>query len=207
MAVITIARQFGAGGRTFGEHVADALGYVLVDEDIIEQVAAHAHVSTDWVKSLERDAGGSLQRWIEILNPMRKGYVERITAKRGFIDGHLYVKLLHEIIGRIAAAGNVVILGRGGQYILHDAPETVHCLMVAKVADRIRFMQEMYDLSRTYATQLVTRQGKVRSNLYKYFDRGDYDEARLYHLVLNMSRLSMDEAVGVVAALVSKQPA
>lgn len=207
MAVITIARQFGAGGKTLGRKVADKLGYSLVDEDLIEQVATKAHVSADWVKSLERDAGGNLHRWSTMLNPLRKGYVERITTKRGYIDGYLYVEILHDIINRISGEGDVVILGRGGQYILKDEPAAYHFLLVAEEEDRIRFMQESYELSRMYATQLVTRQGKVRANLYKYFDKMDYDSPDLYHLVLNMSRISMDQAIDAMVGIVETQPA
>ena len=57
MSVITIARQFGAGGKTLGELVAKRLGYMLVDEEIVEMVAQEANVSTDWVDSIAREAG------------------------------------------------------------------------------------------------------------------------------------------------------
>ena len=48
MAVVTISRQFGAGGHTLGKLVADKLGYSFVDEEIIQRVAKKARVSTNW---------------------------------------------------------------------------------------------------------------------------------------------------------------
>ena len=64
MPVITISRQFGAGGRTLGKMVADELGLEFADSDIIEKVAEMANVSTHWVETVEKEAGGKLSRFI-----------------------------------------------------------------------------------------------------------------------------------------------
>ena len=58
MANITISRQFGAGGITLGEMVANRLGYTFFDNEIIQMVAQKAKVSTQWVQSMEKEAGG-----------------------------------------------------------------------------------------------------------------------------------------------------
>ena len=77
MSVITIARQFGAGGKTLGSLVADKLGYALVDEEIVEMVAQEASVSPDWVDAIAKETGseGVLTRLMSKLGPFRKGYV------------------------------------------------------------------------------------------------------------------------------------
>ncbi len=195
MAVVTISREFGAGGRTLGKHIAEALNYTLVDEDIIEQVAQEAKVSSNWVKSIENEAGGTLMRYISGLGLFRKSYVDRLSEhKKGFIDGHIYIELLHKIITQIAEGGNAVIIGRGGQYILKNHPETVHLMLVADLEHRIQFMETHYNLSRKQAAFVVDKQGKRRKNLYRYFGREDYDLSLHYHLILNMSKLSMEKA-------------
>lgn len=58
MSVLTISRQFGAGGLTLGSMVAKALGYNFIDNEIIQMVAEKAKVSTDWVQSMERKPAG-----------------------------------------------------------------------------------------------------------------------------------------------------
>ncbi len=199
MAVVTISREFGAGGRILGKHIAEALNYILVDEDIIEQVAQEAKVSSNWVKSIENEAGGTLLRYISGLGPFRKSYVERLAEhKKGYIDGHIYVELLHKIITQIAEGGNAVIIGRGGQYILKNHPETVHLMLVADLEHRIHFMETQYNLSRKQAAFVVDKQSKRRKNLYRYFGREDYDLPVHYHMILNMSKLSMEKAAEMV---------
>ena len=67
MAVITISRQFGAGGITLGQMVAERLGYTFFDNEIIQMVADKAKVSAQWVESMEKEAGagsnGSFPAW------------------------------------------------------------------------------------------------------------------------------------------------
>jgi cytidylate kinase len=203
MAVITISRQFGAGGRTLGERLADRLSYTLVDEQIIEQVAQEANVSQDWVKNVEKEAGGALLRYLSGFKPLRQSYIYKaIVNRHGYIDGHRYVQLLDQIISSIADEGNAVIIGRGGQYILSGRQDCLHLLLVAETEDRIAFMQEKYKLDRHHAFQVVTRQDKVRMNLYRYFGKQDYDQPLLYHSVFNMSMLNLDLALEAVTGMI-----
>ena len=71
MAVITISRQFGAGGKTLAQNVADRLGYKIAHEEIIEKVAEKAKVSADSLRSFEAEARGLLQRATSLLTPNR----------------------------------------------------------------------------------------------------------------------------------------
>ena len=204
MSVITISRQFGAGGRTLGEQLASRLGYTLVDEDLIEQLAQKAKVSTEWIRSLEQEAGGSLQRYFSGLKSVRDSYLYKaVIDKRGFIDGHRYVELLYEIIPQIANQDKVIILGRGGQYILQNRPDTYHFLLVGRHEDRIQFLCQNYDIDRQKAQQIVTRQDKIRTNLFRFFGKEDYNSPYLYHTVLNMSYLSQDQALHSSFALLA----
>ncbi len=67
MAVITISRQFGAGGRTLGELISKRLGYRLFDDLIIREIAKHAKVSKGAVISMEKTAGSALSKIISSL--------------------------------------------------------------------------------------------------------------------------------------------
>lgn len=208
MSVITIARQFGAGGKTLGSRVAEKLGYVLIDEEIVEMVALEANVSPDWVDSIAKETGseGFLRRMMSKLGPFRKGYVEVAMEKNpGYLDGNLYISLLHRVVPQIASQDNVVIIGRGGQYILADRPDTFHFLMIADLEHRIAFMMRHYNLDRKQAQLIVEKQSKRRLSLYRYFSRTDYDQPDLYHMVFNMNKIELDEAVQTVCHLVTGQ--
>ena len=97
MSVITVARQFGAGGRTLGVKVAEQLDYTLIDEQIVEMIAMEADVSPEWVDLIAEEAGteGIVKRLIRRLGPFSRGYVETAMEDRpGYINGDLYISLL-----------------------------------------------------------------------------------------------------------------
>jgi cytidylate kinase len=203
MAVITISRQFGAGGRTLGEMIAKDLGYLFLDDLIIQELAEKARVSIDSVKSMERTAGSTFSKLISRM--FSQNYMERIIgADKGYLDEHIYVELLHEVIMEFAKQDNVVLLGRGGQYILQNFDGAYHILLVADWENRIKFMQRFYKASDAKAKKAVKQGETRRSGLYKKFGKEDYDQPYLYHLVLNMSRLSLEQASKEVRILIQQ---
>ena len=203
MSVITISRQFGAGGKTLGEMIAKELNYRFLDDLIIQELAEKAKVSVNFVKSMEKTAGSKLSKLISAM--FSRNYIERIIgADKGYIDEKKYVELLHEVIMIFAKQDNVVLLGRGGQYILQDFIEAYHILLVADLQDRIKFVQRFYDMSEAKAKKAVKQGETRRSNLYKKFGREDYNQPHLYHLGLNMSRLTLEQALKEVIVLVQE---
>ena len=202
MAVITISRQFGAGGITLGKMVAEKYGYTFADTEIIKMVAEMANVSTHFVNTVEKEAGGKFSKFIS--KTVSKPLVGRILKdERGYIDEEIYLDYLVLIIAQMGDDGNVVILGRGSQYILNDLPDAYHILLIDTFENRVRFMQKNYDLSQGRATQAVKTEDKRRLNLYKKLGKTDYDNPDLYHLVLNMSRISLDKALELIDNLVT----
>ena len=200
MAVITISRQFGAGGKTLGEKLAKELNYEFADNDILAKVAEMANVSTHWVRTVESEAGGKLSRFVSRM--VSKPMVERILKdERGYIDEEIYLDYLVLIVAQIADEGDVVILGRGSQYILDDHPEAFHVLLIDEYDNRVKFIEEKYELSYSKAAAWVGKEDRRRRNLYQKFGKTDYDDPFLYHLVINMGRFNMDQACRQVLEL------
>ncbi|MGD9366710.1 MAG: cytidylate kinase-like family protein [Desulfobacteraceae bacterium] len=197
MAVITISRQFGAGGKTIGKMVSEKLGYTFVDEDIIQIIAEKAKVSPGWVESVEKEAGGRLSRIVTRM--VSKPLVEKVLKDEyGYIDEQIYIDYLVVIIAQMAEEGDVVFLDRGSQYILNDHPDAFHFLLINTFANRIKFMMDKYDLTEQKATQVVKSEEKRRLNLYKKIGKQDYDQAQLYHMVINMAKVDLEEAVDTI---------
>ena len=200
MAVITISRQFGAGGITLGKMIAKKFGYTFADTEIIKMVAEMANVSTHFVNTVEKEAGGKFSKFIS--KTVSKPLVGRILKdERGYIDEEIYLDYLVLIIAQMADDGDVVILGRGSQYILNDHPDAYHILLINTFENRVRFMRDNYDLSQNRAVHVVKNEDKRRLNLYKKLGKTDYDNPDLYHLVLNMGRISLDKASELICNL------
>ncbi|MBC2712541.1 MAG: cytidylate kinase-like family protein [Desulfosarcina sp.] len=201
MAVITISRQFGAGGITLGKMIAESLGYTFADSNIIQRVAKEANVSTHWVESFEKEAGSKLSRFISSM--VSKRWLDRVLAdERGYLDEKIYLDYLVLIIAQFADEGDVVILGRGSQYILDDHPDAVHIQLVDEFENRVKFIMEHYEMPRNKAERLVGNEDRRRVSLYKRLGKSDYENPQLYHMVLNMGRLDLETARDMVCNLV-----
>jgi cytidylate kinase len=204
MAVITISRQFGAGGKTIGKRVSEALGYTFVDEDIIQMIAEKAKVSPGWVESVEKEAGGKLSRIVTRM--VSKTLVDRILKDDyGYIDEQIYIDYLVVIIAQMAEEGNAIFLDRGSQYILNDLPGAFHVLLINTLENRVRFMMDRYEMTEQKAAQVVKYEEKRRATLYRKIGKQDYDQPELYHLVLNMAKVDLDDAVDTIVQLADIQ--
>lgn len=204
MAVLTISRQFGAGGITLGKMVSENLGYNFFDEEIIQLVAEKAKVSRHWVESMEKEAGGKFQRFISGL--VSRSLIDRILDdQRGYIDENIYVDLLHAVIQRIADEGDAVLIGRGSQYILKDNIDAFHVLLVADKEHRIKFIEKHYNLLTNQAARVVSTEDKRRTNLYRKFGKEDYDQPVHYHMVLNMNMIDLNTAARLMGKLVTSK--
>lgn len=201
MAVITISRQFGSGGKALGKMLAEELGYVFADSDIVSRIARAANVSETWVETVEKEAGGKLSRVITRM--VSKGLVDKVLKdERGYIDEEIYLDYLVVLVAQIAEEGNVVIMGRGSQYILRGHPDAIHILLVNEFENRVKFVIEQQDVSYNKAAQLVRSEDKRRASLYKRIGKSDYDRPDIYDLVLNMAELDLETAKNMVLNLV-----
>ncbi len=201
MAVITISRQFGAGGRTLGQIVAEKLNYKFLDDAVIQELSKRIRVTSESIADVEKIAGGLFSKIVSTM--ISRNYMERLAGERsGYIDEVIYVEKLKEVITDLAKQDNVVLLGRASQFILADTEDTYHFLLIADMAQRIRFMQRQYKLSESKAHQEVLGGEKRRNNLYARMGASNYNNPELYHLVLNMSRLTMEQAEHQIVSLV-----
>lgn len=204
MAVITISRHFGCGGRVIGEKIAESLGYVFADSDIITRIAQATNVSEAWVEHVEKEACGKFL-WL-ITQMVSKGLVDKILQdERGYIDEAIYFDYLVVLIAQFAEEDNVVIMGRGSQYILQDHPDAIHILLVDSFENRTRNIMARHGLAQKKAAQLVRSEDKRREALYKKIGKTDYDRTDLYHMAINLDRVKADMAGEMIVKLVRQQ--
>ena len=201
MAVITISKQPGAGGEALGKMIADKLGYTYADRDVIQMIANAANVSPEWVETFENEAGTKLSRFIEMMVSQR--WMDRVLAdERGYLDEKIYLDYLVLMIAKLADEGDVVIAGRGSQYILDDHPDAFHILLINSEENRIQFVMSHYNLSKKKALQYIQNEEKRRTNLYKRIGKTDYENPSLYDLVLNMSKYDLESALQAICDLI-----
>ena len=198
MAVITISRQYGAGAMALGRMLAEKRGYTLASREIVQGIADKAKVSTDFVLTVEKEAGTTLSRFMTRIISSRGMVNKLLRDDSGYIDEKLYLDYLVLTVVQIADEGNAIIMGRGSQYILRTHPDTVHILLVDEFENRVRRVEKREKIPRESAERIVRHEDKRRLNLYHRLGKQDFESPSLYHMVLNMDRISRPQAFDMI---------
>src|SRR6201984_3322407 len=108
MNVITVTREYGAGGGAGARRLAELLGWQLLDRELLHQAAAIEHVPDADLERLDEKALSLADRFR--LHPPHQQYIHGLT----------------EAVKRAAARGRVVLVGRGTRQLLGDAADAFH---------------------------------------------------------------------------------
>ncbi len=180
MAVITLSREMGSRGDDIARLVAERLDLRLVGREIINRAAKEAGAPE--VALAEIDELGLLG-----VNPST-------TAL------HLYREKVAAVIHELAAGGDVLLLGRGGQVILAERPDVLHVRIIAPRALRLALVQAGCRVSAEVAAARIDASDAARAGYLKRHFGVRGDEPHLYDLVINMAHLDVSAAADLVCA-------
>ncbi len=200
MAVVSISRQFGAGGKTLGEMVAHNLGYRFLFERQLDTLAVEAMKAV----GEETEASSYHDLVVDLLtNLAPSNFMDRWTGSSQY-DEKQHLEALTRVIEHLADQDDVVMLGRGSQFILRRHPGTIRLLLVARMEDRIDFMVRNYEMEEQTAQKLIVDADKKRVRFLHQFYPGEPDEASLYHMVINTSMVPLETSTNQVCRLVER---
>jgi len=203
MAVVTISRQFGAGGRTLAETLCERFGFHLVDESAIDEMARKAKLSGDWLAAVEKEASSTILGLISSIVSKGLLYKTPTVPGEGF-ERQKYITFLKSVMTPLADAGGYVLLGRGAPLVLKNHPKAMHLLLVGEYEDRVRFMITHHGLSRDEAEKIIKAKRKERAAVASVVFGENIDDHTLYHLVLNTSRLPLEWAIELATDLLTR---
>jgi len=203
MAVVTISRHFGAGGHTMGEKLCERFGFRLVDAAVIEGLAREAKIRPNWLTAMEKEASSTVLSFVSSF--VSRGIFYRsagLPADRD--ERQRYIAFLTGVFTAMANEGGHVIVGRGAQFILKGHPKAVHILLVADQESRVAFLIDHFSLSRSEAEKMIRARERERTAMATRLFEANIDDASLYHIVLNTSRMPYEWALETVYQLVAR---
>jgi CMP/dCMP kinase len=217
MPVITIGRQFGAGGATVGRMLADRLKIDFLDSQIIDEVARRLQLPKEEVEAEDEQPGSLLARLLvalgsastEPLIPAEAGAAwTPPNAAPTFDTRKAVLQITQHVIQEAAREGNVVIVGRGGAYILREDPQALHVFLRAAEGVRVKAIMERLGLS---SLEEATKRLKQTDENWTAYIRQVYGHDRIhpahYDMVLDTGRLGYEGTIeSIVAALKARRP-
>lgn len=224
MPVITISREFGAGGTFIALKLAEAIGGTCVEKEIIHEIAQKMGKSHEDLNDFDQDsysrfgvffqeALSSIAKGGRVFHPFGMGpldwestnYIAPFPEQDYKHDE--YIDVLTAVVKELAAKGNVVILGRGAGRILHDCPDATHIRIVAEMKDRIARVMDEQKVDEVKAASLIEkRDASAAAFLTDFFD-ADWNDPHLYHLTVNTSRIAPEAALPLILAAVRRPAA
>ncbi|MDA8203684.1 MAG: cytidylate kinase-like family protein [Chloroflexi bacterium] len=201
MTVITISRQFGAGGATVASLLADHLHVDIVDQSLLAEVARRAALAPADVEAEDERPTTLLDRLALSFSPLAAGIGmawEPPYPDLAFDPRREVLQLTQDVIREAAKTGNVVIVGRGGAHILHDHPTALHVFLHADPAFRARVVMERERIDQAAAERRVHAMDANRAAYIHQVYGRDWNDVRPYHLAIDTGRLGFDGAVDLI---------
>ena len=200
--IITIARQYGSGGREIGERVARELGIPLYDKEIITDAAAKGELDTEVIRSTDESAANSLLYTLAmgsniVGTAMHFGYKMPLNDRIFLIQS--------ELIKEYAKNGSCVIIGRCADYVLRDEEDTLKIFVYGDIeARKQRIAQRHPELKPTQVIDAINKTDKRRSSYYNFYTGNKWGKYDNYDIAINSSTLGIDGAVAVILASARK---
>lgn len=194
--VITIARQYGSGGREVGMRLAEALGIKSYDRELITMAAQKSGMSSEILNHADEKATNSL------LYTLALGSSYYGAASIGTdvpINDKLFITQ-SQIIRDLAAEGPCIIIGRCSDYVLRTNPARFSVFIYAPIEARIRRVIERgATKTEKEARDLISRTDKRRINYYNYYTGRKWGSPDNYNMMLDSSFLGIEGSARAIA--------
>jgi cytidylate kinase len=182
MGVITISRQLGAGETSVGPALAQRLGWEVADQSIMNRESEITGISLPQTSQWEeRDPS----------------FIERMQGQ-----GSDFVTFLHstrQTMQELAAKDNVVIIGRGGNFLLRGHPNTLHIRLIADLPYRIKRVMEIRWISEQPARELIAKNDHNAALFYRHVFHADPNNPMLFDMVMRTDILGVEKVVDILA--------
>ncbi|MGD8352703.1 MAG: cytidylate kinase family protein [Pseudomonadota bacterium] len=179
MAILTICRESGARGEEIAQKVAEKLGYEFIARQaIFDEI---------------REYGEQWFKWGQEMDDHKPSIWERFDLSfAGF------VALKESIMFQHATKNNVVLMGRGGNWMFSDVPHALRVRIMAPMETRIENVVKKEAVDRETAREMLEDGDRERSAYLKAIYHKDWTKAKYYDIVFDTGNLSEDEVVKMI---------
>ena len=205
--IITIARQYGSGGREIGEMVAKYLGIPLYDKQLITDAASKGNLNEEVIKKTDESAANSLLYTLAmgsnvVGTTMHFGYKMPINDK-------LFI-LQSEVIKEYAKQGSCVIIGRCSDYVLRDEKDVFKIFIYGDLEHRKERVHERHpEIKTSQLVDVINKTDRRRASYYNFYTGNKWGKYDNYDMAINSSNLGIEgtaQLITICARELMNQP-
>ena len=194
--VITIARQYGSGGKTIGQMYAQKHGIPCHERDILRMAADDSGINEALFGEVdERLKSGNLfgiSKKIYNIGDLIPPSSPDFTSPQNLFN--YQAKVMREL----ADQGSRVFIGRCADFVLRDKANVVSVFVHAPEDYRLEQARERTAKNVGDLSKFIARTDKFRGDYYRYHTGHEWNDARNYDLCLDSSKLGFDGCVEAI---------
>ena len=203
--LVCISHAEGAGGEEVGRLVADRLGFVYVDEEIVARAAARGGIDPADVADAERRkslmervllglAQGGSEAWA--------GFAAAgVSGEKASDDVRAFIL---EAIEQTAARGRAVIVAHAASYAVGRDTDALRVLVTASPDTRVARLVSAKGLEQAEGARAVNDSDAGRADYLKRFYGISEESPTHYDLVVNTDGVSVEQAARLISLAASE---
>ena len=197
--VITIARQYGSGGRTIGEMLADRLGIHFYDKELMKLASEDSGINERLFNTADEKVKQSVFTKMFKTEKAYKGDI--ISPESGeFVSDDNLFNYQAKVVKDLAENENCVIVGRCADYVLKDYDHVLSVFIHGPKDFCMREAAKKINLQGKELEKFIAKTDKERADYYKYYTGREWTDARNYDLCLDSSKLGFERCVDEIIA-------
>ena len=197
--VITVARQYGSGGREIGLRLGELLGVKAYDKELITMAAQKSGISTEVLDHVDEKATNSLLYTLAMGSSFFNSAAQNMNIP---INDKLYMTQ-SEIIRDIADKESCVIVGRCADHVLRKVESRISIFIYAPKDFRVERIIERHDgIEDKAAKDLSQKTDKRRINYYNYYTGKKWGSPENYHIMMDSSVLGIEGTAQALANII-----
>lgn len=189
MAILTISREMGTEGLSIGRTISQVMGYTFLDRDkILEELRKDG---VTWEKVGEELDERAPTLW--------EKYDRQYSGMVALTQSHIL---------ECALAENVVLMGRGGNFLFEGIPFALRVRIIAPMEKRIlqktkeRDLYDFSSLDEKAIRRVLEKSDKDRSNMIKAVFNKNWNDPKDYDITFNMAILTVQEVIDAIKKIV-----
>lgn len=197
--VITIARQYGSGGRTIGQMLAKRLGIHYYDKELMKLASDESGINESLF--VNADEKVKLSKLFHIAKNSYKGELIPPNSDDFTSTDNLF-NYQAKIMRKLAEEESCVIIGRCADYVLKDYSNVLSVFVHAPMDFCIEQAAKKHSMTQKELEKLINKTDKERGDYYRYHTGREWTDARNYDLCLNSSKLGFERCVEEIIAYI-----
>ena len=197
--VITISRQYGSGGRTIGEMLADDMNIHYYDKELLKLASEESGINERLFVNADENVKTS-----HLFKNSKNVYTGQLISPESddFVSDDNLFNYQAKVIKQLAEKESCVIVGRCADYVLKDYDNVLSVFIHAPKDYCMEQAAKKHSMPSKELERFILKTDRRRADYYKYYTGREWTDARNYDLCLDSSKLGFERCVEEIKAYI-----